>query len=206
MVKIAASAAIRQTIPTRPRAGRSQSNLPSAMVLDGAFITVSPLFVIPIRISRMLKVPERAAALDGRDGMEVVCRRRRIRGPLECPGVPRITSRGFAPEIGPEQVSQEDQNPGSLEENPDGHNDVPRVPTAPRFVGVDPSRHAQQSWDVHEIECQVKADKEKPEMKPTERLAVHLPRHLREPVVKGSEESEENAANNHIVKVGDDKI
>src|SRR5437588_12953846 len=164
MVKIAASAAIRANIPTGPRAGRAHSNLPSAIVMDVAFIAFSPLFVIPVRISRMLKIPERAAALDGRDGIEVVCRRRRIRRPLECPGVPRITSRGFAPEIGPEQVSQKDQNPGSLEENSDGHNDVPRVPTAPRFVGVDPSRHAQQPWDVHEIECKVKADKEKPKM------------------------------------------
>ena len=112
----------------------------------------------------MLKVPERAAALDRRDGMEVVCRRRRIRGPLECPGVPRITSRGFAPEIGPEQVSQEDQNPGSLEKNSDGHNEVPRVPTPPRLVGVDPSWHAQQSGDMHEVEGQVEADYEKPEM------------------------------------------
>src|SRR5207245_11464055 len=134
------------------------------MVMDVAFIAVSPLFVIPVRISRMLKVPERATALDRRDGIEVVCRRRGIRGPLECAGIPRIATSGIAPEIGPEQVSQEDQNPGSLEENSDGHNDVPRVPTAPRFVGVDPSRHAQQSWDVHEIECKVKADKEKPEM------------------------------------------
>src|ERR1700675_554230 len=106
----------------------------------------------------MLKVPERAAALNYRDRGEVVGRRRRIRGPLERPGIPRITSSGFAPEIGPEQVSQEDQNPGSLKENSNGHNEVPRVPTTPRFVGVDPSRHAQQSWDMHEVEGQVEAD------------------------------------------------
>src|SRR5229473_7486948 len=154
----------------------------------------------------MFKVPERAPALDLRDGVEVVCGRRRIRGPLQCPGIPRITCSGFAPKIRPEQVPQEDQNPGSLKENSDGHNEVPRVPTAPRFVGVNPSRHAQQSWDVHEIEGQVEADQEEPEMQFAERFAVHLSRHFRKPVVKGSEKSEENAAHDYIVKMSNHEI
>src|SRR6266851_5940689 len=151
MVKIAASAAIRAHIPTRPRAGSFHSSS-GGSVVDVAFITLAPLLVLPVRIVRMLKVPERTAALDGWDGVEVVCRRRRIRGPFESPRIPRIVSSGFATVVGPEQVSQEDQNRGSLEENSDGDNEVPRVPTAHRFVGVNPSRHAQQSWDVHEIE------------------------------------------------------
>src|SRR6266849_6061524 len=206
MVKIAASAAIRAYIATRPRAGGFHSSFGAGSVVDVAFITLAPLLVLPIRIVRMLKVPERAAALDGWDGVEVVCGRRRIRGPFESPGIPRITSSGFSPEIGPEQVSQEDQNPGSLEEDSDGHNEVPRVPTAPRFVGVDPSRHAQQSWDMHEVEGQVEADQKKPEMQFAERFAVHLPRHFRKPVVKGSEKSEENAADDYVVKMSNHEI
>src|SRR6202011_50687 len=137
-----------------------------------AFIAFFPLFVRPVRIVRVLQVPERAAALNYRDGGEIIGRRRRVRGPFERPRIPWITSSGFAPKIGPEQISQEDQNPGSLEEDSDGHDKVPSVPTAPRFVGVDPSRHAQQSWDMHEVEGQVEADQEKPEMQLTERLAV----------------------------------
>src|SRR6266851_9499600 len=205
MVKIAASAAIRAHIPTRPRAGSFHSSS-GGSVVDVAFITLAPLLVLPVRIVRMLKVPERAAALDGWDGVEVVCGRRRIRGPFESPGIPRITSSGFSPEIGPEQVSQEDQNPGSLEEDSDGHNEVPRVPTPPRLVGIDPSWHAQQSWDMHEVEGQVEADQEKPEMQFAERFAVHLPRHLREPVVKGPEKSEEDAADDYVVKMRDHEI
>src|SRR5579864_6223127 len=203
---MAASAAIRLSIPMRPRSGRSDSILASAIVIDAAFITLSPLFIIPIRISRMLKVPERAAALDYRDRCEVIGRRRRIRGPLECPGIPRIASGCCAPEIGPDQISQENQNPGSLEENSDGYDEVPCVPTPSRFVGIDPSWHAQQPGDVHEVEGQMEADDEKPEMQFAQRLAVHLPRHLREPVVKRSEESEENAADNYIVKMRDHEI
>src|SRR6266478_3003705 len=206
MVKIAASAAIKAYIPTRPRLGSLHSSAVRGSVKDVVVIALAPLLVLPVRISRMLKVPQGAAALNYRDRREVIGRRRRIRGPLECPGVPRIASSGFAPEIGPEQVSQEDQNPGGLEENSEGHNEVPCVPTAARLVGVYPSRHAQQSWDMHEVEGQVEADYEKPEMQFTERLAVHLPRHLREPVVKGPEKSEENAADNHIVKMRDHEI
>src|SRR5258708_8667127 len=121
----------------------------------------------------MLKIPEWAPALDRRDAVEVVCRRRRSGGPFESPRIPRIASGGFATEVGPDQVSQEDQNPGSLEENSDGHNEVPRVPTAPRFVRVDPSRHAHQSWDMHKFEFQGSAHYEKPKLQLPERPPPH---------------------------------
>src|ERR1700674_3711407 len=39
-----------------------------------------------------------------------------------------------------------------------------------------------------------------------ERFAVHLPRHFREPVVKGSEKTEENAADNYVVKMRNHEI
>src|ERR1700674_3619893 len=158
MVKIAASAAIRAYIATRPRAGSFHSISGGGNVINVVFIMLTPFLVLPVRIVRVLKVPERAAALDRGNGVEVVCRRRRIRGPFERPRIPGITSSGFATVIGPEQVSQEDQDPCGLEENSDGHDDVPCVPAASRFVGVDPSRHAQQSWNMHEVEGQVEAD------------------------------------------------
>src|SRR5579864_5094572 len=164
------------------------------------------LFVLPVRIGRVLKVPQRAAALNDWEPGKVIGRRRRIRGPLKCPGVPRIAAGRLTAEIGPGQVSQEDQNPSSLEENSDGHDQVPRVPTTARLIGIDSSRHAQQSWDMHEVECQVEADDENPEVQLAERLVVHLSRHLREPVVKGSEETEDNTANNHVVKMRDYEI
>src|SRR6266853_1449850 len=182
MVKIAVSAAIRAHIPTRPGAGRFHSSAAGASGKDVVLITLAPLLVLPIRIVRMLKVPERTPALYFWNRSEVISRRRRIRRPFESPRIPGIVSSGFAAVVGPEQVSQEDQNPGGLEENSDGHNQVPCVPTTARLIGVDSSRHAQQSWDVHKVKGHVEADQEQPEMQFAERLAVHLPRHLGEPV------------------------
>src|ERR1700727_2379157 len=174
MVKIAASAAIRAYIPTLPRAGSFHSSSGGGIVVDIAFIPLAPLLVLPIRIVGMLEIPERSPALHFWNRSEVVCRRRRIRGPFESPGIPRIVSGGLATVVGPDQVSQEDQDPGSLEENSNGYDEIPCVPTAARFVGVDPSRNAQQSWDMHEVEGQVEADQEKPEMKFAEPLAIHF--------------------------------
>src|SRR5271169_1055919 len=59
---------------------------------------------------------------------------------------------------------------------------------------------------MHEVEGQVEADKEKPEMQFAERLAIHFPRHLREPVVKSSEESKENAPDDDVVKMRNHEI
>src|ERR1700734_1067833 len=158
MVKIAASAPIRANIPTRPRLGSRHSGSVRGSVKDVVVTALAPSFVLPVGIVGMLKIPERASALHRWNDGKVVCGRRRIGGPFESPGIPGIASGGFATVIRPEQVSDEDQNPGSLEENSDGHNEVPSVPTAAGLIGVDPSRHAQQSGDVHKVEGEVKPD------------------------------------------------
>src|ERR1700722_16541414 len=132
MLKIAASAAIRANIATLPRSGSSHSSSAGGSVVDIAFIALAPLLVLPIGIVRMLKVPERAAALYFWNRSEVISRRRRIRGAFESPRIPGIVSGDFAAEIRPDQVSQKDQNPGGLEENSDGYDEVPRIPTASR--------------------------------------------------------------------------
>ena len=41
---------------------------------------------------------------------------------------------------------------------------VQHVPAAAGFVGVDAPRHAQHAGDVHEVEGQVEADHEEPEV------------------------------------------
>src|SRR6202790_3773321 len=135
MVKIAASAAIRANIATLPRSGSSHSSCGAGSVVDIAFITLAPLLVLPIRIVRMLKVPERTETLYLWNRSEVINMRRRMRGPSDSPRIPRIVSSGFATKIRPDQVSQKHKDPGGLEENSDGHNEVPRVPAAPRLVG-----------------------------------------------------------------------
>src|SRR6267154_4362408 len=127
MVKIAASAAIRAHIPTRPRVGSFHSSRAGRFIVAAptiVFIALVPLLVFPVRIVRMLKIPKRAPALNRWNDGEVIGGRRRIRGPFESPRIPGIISGSFATVVGPEQVSQEDQNPGSLEENADGYNEV----------------------------------------------------------------------------------
>src|ERR1700676_658042 len=111
MVKIAASATIRANIATLPRSGSSHSSCCAGSAVDVAFITLAPLLVLPIRIVRMLKVPEPTATLYLWNRSEVINRWRRIGGPFESPRIPRIVASGFATEIRPDQVSQEDQNP-----------------------------------------------------------------------------------------------
>src|SRR6202045_2766995 len=167
---------------------------------------LAPLLVLPVRIVRVLKVPERAAALHSWDAVEVVRGRWRIGGPFESPRIPRIVAGGFTAEIRPDKVSQKDQDPRSLEKNSDGHDQVPRIPTAARFVGVDSSRHAQQAGDMHEVKGQVETDDKKPEMQLAKRLAVHLARHLWEPVVKGPKKTEKNSTDDDIVKMRNHEI
>src|ERR1700733_5899440 len=154
----------------------------------------------------MLKVPQRTAALDRWQDGEVVRRRRRLGGPLESPGVPGIVCRDCAAVVRPEQVCKEDQDSRGLEESSDRNNKVPCVPTTARFVGVDSPRHAQKPRDMHEVEGQVEADKEKPEIQFAEGLVIHLSRHLREPVVKSSEQGKEDAADNYVVKMRNHEI
>src|SRR6266849_5689139 len=103
MTKIAASAAIKPYIPTRPREGRfhvtSAAGMKSAaaMLVTAWVMGTTPSFVFPIRVFRMFQVPQRAAAPHDRDGFEVVFGRRRGGGPLERPRIPRIASSALPP-------------------------------------------------------------------------------------------------------------
>src|ERR1700739_1125710 len=174
MVKIADSAAIRADIPTRPRLGSRHSSSVRDSVKDVVVMALAPSFVLRVRVVRMLNIPERAPTLDRWNVAVFIRRGRRIRGPFQSPRIPGVASGGFATVVRPEQVTQKHHKPGGLEENPDGYNEVPCVPTTARLIGIDSSRHSQQSWDVHEVEGQVEADQEKPEMQFAEPLAIHF--------------------------------
>ena len=104
------------------------------------------------------------------------------------------------------QIHHEAQYGRRLEDDADGHDQIPGVPTAARLVGIDPSRHPQNSRNVHEVESEVEADEEKPEVPacPASRPAS-FPSSW-EPVIEGGEEREENSADNHIVKVSHHEV
>ena len=64
--------------------------------------------------------------------------------------------------------------PSRLKDDADRHNEIPDIPAAAGLIGVDSSRHAQQPGDVHEIECQVKADQEQPEVPACPRVSLNI--------------------------------
>src|SRR5260370_34324722 len=130
MVKIAASAAIRAHIPTRPRVGSFHSSRAGRFIVAAptiVFIALVPLLVFPVRIVRMLKIPKRAPALNRWNDGEVIGGRRRNRGTFERTRTPRNISGNFVTVVGPQQDSPEDQKPASLEENAHSYNDVRSV-------------------------------------------------------------------------------
>ncbi len=59
---------------------------------------------------------------------------------------------------------------------------------------------------MHEIERQMKADKKQPEMQLPQCLVVHSSGHLREPVIKSAEQTEQDSTHDHVVKMRDNKI
>src|SRR5258707_13672488 len=102
---MALCAIVRQVMPTTAFEGL-QSALDSSgtasvaapLVSKGivavvAFIECSLMsFVFPIRVARVLDVPKRPATFNGRNFGKIMFRRRRTRGPFECPGIPGIVS------------------------------------------------------------------------------------------------------------------
>src|ERR1700685_2193330 len=149
MVKIASSAAIRENIPTRPREGSTQGCSMEAGVEGMVLKTPSSSLVLPVRIFWVLDVPERAPAFDDRNSGKVVLHWRRTCGPFKRPSVPGIISSNVTLEIRPEQISNEHGCAGDLKKHADCTDQVPNVPSEAGFVGVNPSRHSQQTRDMH---------------------------------------------------------
>ncbi len=112
----------------------------------------------------------------------------------------------FAFVVGVDHVVDENQSACCLKDGSDADDEVQSVPAAAGFVSVDPSGHAEQTGDVHEVEREVKADEEEPEVPLAERVAHHLAGDFGIPVVEGAEEREDDRSDEHVVEVGDDKV
>ena len=59
---------------------------------------------------------------------------------------------------------------------------------------------------MHEVEGEMEADEEEPEVPLAERLAHHAAGDLGVPVVEGAEEREDDRADQHVVEVSDDEV
>ncbi len=93
-----------------------------------------------------------------------------------------------------------------MKERSERTDEVKSFPATPGVVRVNAPGHTEQARQVHRVEGHVEADGEKPEM-PESQLAVEQPTGgLRIPVVKACEDSEEESADQHIVKVRDYEV
>src|SRR5215470_421119 len=101
IMKSAVSVTMRQITATTPRDGGLHSAGSTGGFKTSAFVNdaSSVSFVFPIRILRVLQVPERAAAAHNRQSLEVVLGGRRGGRPFERPGVPRIFARRLSPQV-----------------------------------------------------------------------------------------------------------
>src|SRR6516164_10007944 len=211
---MAASPAIRQNIPTRPRAGSVHGLSATGMVAGSVLmlflyhskIAREASFVLPVRILRMLDVPQRPAAPYLRQNREVVVGGRRRSCPLERPRIPRVIARAAALKVRPHEITDETQYRGALEERPNGDNQVQTVPTSPRLVGVDSAWHSEKSRDVHEIEGEAKADQKEPEVPLAEFFVQHPAGHLWKPIVERRERREKDSSHDHVVEMRHHKI
>src|SRR5208283_166664 len=103
-------------------------------------------------------------------------------------------------------IPDEHQRGNGLKENADGDNQIPDIPAATGLVGVNPARHAENSRHVHEVERQMEADDEQPELKLAEFLVVHSAGHFREPIIESAENRKENRAYDHVMEVRNHKV
>src|SRR5215471_5324027 len=212
---MAASPAIRQNIPTRPREG-STHGLSATGIVAGSVLmfflynsknaTRDASLVLPVRIFRMLDVPQWPAAPHLRQNREVVVGGRRRSCPLERPRIPRIVARQAALKVRPHQIKDEAQYSGGLEERPNADNQVPTLPTSPRLVGVDSARHSEKSRDVHEIEGEMKPDHKKPEVPLAQFFVQHPAGHFWKPIVERRERREKDSSHDHVVEMRHHKI
>src|SRR4030095_8988807 len=179
MEKTADSAAMRESIATRPREGSVQG-VSIAGSATGSVLIQLPLkvqlrfkmksdlkallIVFPIRVLGMFQAPQRTAAPDPPSCRKVVDRRWRRDGPFQRPSVPGIISSQPSFEIRLREVEHETQNRHNLENDADRADQVPRFPAPPWLIGIDSARHPQNSRNVHEVEGEMKADQEQPEM------------------------------------------
>src|SRR5271168_961198 len=160
-MNIALSATMRQAIPTRPReiegaGSRSNEGTAVGMLMK----SLGSLFVAPVRIRRMLYVPQRPAAPDLGYSTKIVGRGRRGGGPFERPGIPRIAARDGSVLKRPNDVEYKNRQGGALKERSHRANKIQRTPASVRFVCVDPARHAENSRHMHRIESEMKSDDE----------------------------------------------
>src|SRR5258708_16976943 len=123
----------------------------------------------------VLQIPQGPAAMPLRFFFKVVDRTRPRCGPFQGRRVPWIVACDFSTPVRNDEVVCEDQDRNSLDQPSDGHNQIEKVPSTVRLIGVDRPWHPQKSEKVHGVERDVEANNKKPEMPFAERLVHQSP-------------------------------
>src|SRR5580658_4164265 len=154
----------------------------------------------------MLQVPQRPPAMHLGLFFEVVSRGGRRCGPFQGPCVPWIVACDFTAPVRNEEVVCKDQDRYSLNHSSDGDDQIEKVPTAVRLIGVDRPWHPQKTEKVHGIERDMEANRKEPEMPFAERLVHQSPGGFGVPVIDACEDTEDNGTDQHIMKMCDHEI
>src|SRR6185369_5139788 len=126
-------------------------------------------------------------------------------GPLERVGGPRVVTGDRARSPRPDGTDDEHKDAGRENERANRGDEIQRSPTSFRQIGVDASRHAVESELMHRKEDEIEADEHQPKIPTPRALAQHVSRPLRKPVIERAEKWKHGAANQHVVKMGDDE-
>src|SRR5580692_12300098 len=181
---------MRQAMPTVPRSGSVQGacRVDAIEMATVSLIVLRLSLVIRIRIFGMFQIPQRTPAVHRGQYGEVIVGWRRTRRPLQGPRIPRIVTSLFALEIRMDQVVHEAQCSHRLKDHSDADDDVPSLPAATSFVRVNSPWHAEQTGNMHEVECQMKADDKEPKVPLAKGFGHHAPGYLWVPIIKSAKQ------------------
>src|SRR5215813_3947208 len=202
---------MRQITATAPREGKRHSAVSTGEFKASAFVinASSKLFVSfvsPIRVLRVLQVPERATAAHNRQSLEVVLGGRRGGRPFERPRVPRVFARRLSFPVRPNEVDDKAHDSRRLRDHSHRGGQVIDLPATALVIGVNAARHAEDAGEVLRVECKVESDGEQPEMPEPQPPVEHPSDRLWVPVIDPGEDPEEESADERVMEMSYDEV
>ena len=167
-----------------------------------AFLGIDPRALV----IDFLSFPERISARDGRNLREVVIRRRARDAPLQRSRPPRIRAGDLAALSALEEIVDENQHRDREDHRARGGHPVVEIPALAGVVGVNATRHAKHSREVHREEREIHRDEREPEMNLAQLLIHQAPHDLGEIVIDACKDSHDRAAEQDVVEVRDDEV
>src|SRR6202034_8453 len=140
---------------------------------------------------------------------EIVDRRRRVRDPLQCGGIPGILACDGAVLQAPEKIEKKDQLSSSGDKRRVGHEHMERLKNGSvgSAGGISvASNPARDSHKMHGHEDAIGSYKGEPEVKLSQWFAHHATKHFREPEIGGGKNSKDGSHTHHQMKVRDNVV